>query len=436
MTSRTEADARAAIERWFEAALEAVDPDRSVRAHLTCADGALTVDGAAVEVHGRLYVVAVGKAALAMARGAAAVCGDVIAAGIVLTKDGHIDGSIPARFEAFEASHPIPDSRGIAASERILELLSRTRPGDVVLTLISGGGSALLEAPLPGVSLDDIARTTELMLKAGAPIQHLNGVRVPLSRVKGGGLRRAAPDARFVTLMLSDVLGNDPRVIASGPTVPSEFTGAGAIALLERYGLVDRVPKPVVRALTGAPTAASGSLFDDDVVTIVGDNAAAVRAFADAAAADGVRASIIWTAKEGEARKLAAEWVDLCLGADPADELLVGGGEATVTVRGDGVGGRNTEFALAAALELERRGRSAWVVASLATDGQDGPTGVAGAIASAATPARAREAGIDPVAALDRNGSFAVFEAAGGCVDTGPTGTNVNDIYVGLRLRP
>jgi glycerate 2-kinase len=435
VTQRSEAEAVAAIERWFDAALDAVEPGRSVQTHLSWDGRALLVDGRSVELFGRLFVIAGGKAALAMAHGAVAVCGDSIGSGFILTKDGHLDHPLPSRFEVHEASHPIPDDRGVDATERILGMLSEARRGDVVLTLLSGGGSALMEAPTTGVSLDDIARTTELMLNAGAPIQHLNAVRIPLSRVKGGGLRRAAPEARFVTLILSDVLSNDPRVIASGPTVSSEFTGDGAVALLERYGIVNRVPKAVTQALINAPEPADRSTFEDDLVAIVGDNAAAVNAFAQAATADGISSTIAWTAKEGEARELAAEWVDLCINVDPDVDLLLGGGEATVTVSGDGVGGRNTEFALAAALELESRRCPDWVIASLATDGQDAMTGVAGAIASPETLVRARAAGIDPAAALARNASLAVFQSAGGCVAPGPTGTNVNDIYIALRLR-
>jgi hydroxypyruvate reductase len=221
-------------------------------------------------------------------------------------------------------------------------------------------------------------------------------------------------------------------VIASGPTVPSDFTRAGARAVVDRYGVTDRLPV-AVRAALGTPELPRDfSILGGDLVEVVGDNAIALQAFAMAAETDGVHASIVWHAKQGEARDLAVGWVDQVERAGDAI-LLLGGGEATVTVRGDGIGGRNTEFALAAALELERRDIGDWTIASLATDGQDALTGVAGAIASAETIASARALGLDPIRALETNDSLAVFDAAGGAVQTGPTGTNVNDIYVALR---
>jgi hydroxypyruvate reductase len=428
-----ELSAAAAIERWFRAAVEAVEPASAVAFHLEHRSGQLLVDGVGIDVPGKLIVVAIGKAAAGMADGAVTSCGETISDGIVLTKDGHLDCT-PARFRSFEAAHPVPDQRGVDATTEILQSVSSAGCDDVVLVLLSGGGSALLEAPVDGVTLDDIARTTDLMLRAGAPIQHLNAVRTPLSRVKGGGLRRVAPGARFVTLMLSDVLGNDPSVIASGPTVETAFSREGAIELIERYDLRDEVPVAVIDALSHAPDESGSIGFERDVVVAVGDNAAAVAAFAGAATEDGITCHNIWEAKEGEARILAAEWIAECLAAPDDIDLLLGGGEATVTVRGEGIGGRNTEFALAAALELERRGRHDWIVASLATDGQDGATGVAGAISTAATIARARDARIDPADCLARNDSLNVFEMAGGAIVTGPTGTNVNDLYVALRL--
>ena len=435
MSVQSEIEAADAIERWFAQALKAVGPTEAVTSVLAYEDSKLVLNGQKLPLCGRLFVAAIGKAAQAMAQGAIAACGDSIDAGFILTKDGHLTGPSPDHFEAYEAAHPIPDERCVAAAERLLGRLDDLGEGDVVLALISGGGSALLEAPLPGVTLAEVARTTDLLLKAGAPIQHLNGVRIPLSRVKGGGLRRAAPQARFVTLILSDVLGNDSRVIASGPTVSTDLTGAGALAILDRYDLTGRVPAAVIDALnhSGAPT--DDSMFAGDIVTIVGDNAAAVEEFARAANDDGLAHEVVWQAREGEATELAAAWVKECWSTPDDVDLLLGGGEATVTVRGDGDGGRNTEFALAAALELERQGCSDWAVASLATDGQDALTGVAGAIATVKTLERARATTIDPSDALARNDSLAVFRAAGGCVETGPTGTNVNDIYVGLRIR-
>ena len=427
-------EAAAAIRRWFDAAVSAVNPANAVQSHLRRCDLVLQVDDRTIPITGRLFVAAIGKAALGMSRGASAVCGDLIERGLIITKDGHLDSPLPERFEAYEASHPIPDRRGIEATERLLSRVSDYGEGDVVLALISGGGSALMEAPIAGVSLTDVATTTDLLLRAGAPIQDLNAVRIPLSRVKGGGLRRSAPNAHFVTLLLSDVLGNDLRVIASGPTVPTDFTREGAIDVLVRYQVIDRVPIGVRAALSAESESVDDVIFGNDATAVVGDNASALEAFTKAAGQNGRTARIVRKEQQGEARALAKRWVELLRSCDSQLDLLLGGGEATVTVCGNGEGGRNTEFALAAGIELEQRGLTGWMVASLATDGQDALTGVAGAIVTAKTIKDARGFGIDPERALVNNDSLAVFRAAGGVIESGPTGTNVNDIYVALRI--
>jgi hydroxypyruvate reductase len=393
------------------------------------------VDGQRVPVPGRLFVVGAGKAAVPMARAAEVLGGDMVSAGLVITKDGQGVEQGPERIEVRSASHPIPDERGVRATRELLELVRSAKGGDVVLALISGGGSALLVAPRPPVILADLATTTDLLLRAGAPIQDLNAVRIPLSEVKGGGLRRAAGAATVMTLILSDVLGNDPQVIASGPTVPGDASPAKATAVLERYGLTDRVPSRVREALDRAPELSGPPGGAEDRLVIVADNATAVEAARREAVRRGLRAEVAWTAREGEAADLGREWVARCRAARPDVDVLLGGGEATVTVRGSGVGGRNTEFALAAAMALDADDVGDWTVASLATDGEDGKADAAGAIADAETIGRARQAGIDPVNALAENDSARVFEAAGGVVRPGPTGTNVNDLYLAVRRR-
>jgi glycerate 2-kinase len=428
--------AEALIRRWFDAALAAVEPESAVAHALTCDGHSITVRKRRLPIRGRLLVVGVGKAAVTMALGVEQVCGDRIDSGLVITKDGHAAGDLPRRVRVVEAAHPIPDERGVRGTREMLSLLHGAEANDVVLALISGGGSALLEAPRPPVTLDDLARTTDLLLRAGAPIQDLNTVRIPLSLVKGGGLRRAAGTAPMVTLILSDVLGNDTRIIASGPTVRGEPSGPAALALLDRYHVRDKVPATVVQVLESLPDAPSSWNYPDDLVEIVADNETALDALRDCAAGEGSWPEIIWRRTGGEAADLARQWVEACAACDPGVDVLLGGGEATVTVRGNGIGGRNTEFALAAALELERQDLRDWTVASLATDGQDGPTNVAGAIADAGTCARARRAGVEPEAALANNDSLCVFQAAGGVVAPGPTGTNVNDLYLALRKRP
>jgi glycerate-2-kinase len=432
MPDREPGEARETIERAFAAGVEVVAPDAAVHRVLRRSGDEIEIDGETVPVPGRLVAVAIGKAATAMAAAAADVLGDAIAAGYLLTVDGHADAA-PAGFEVFEASHPAPDERGIAATRAILDGVRGLGTGDVVLGLISGGGSALFEAPAVGLSLADIQQVTDLLLRAGAPIQDLNAVRSELSRVKGGGFRRRIGDARVVSLILSDVLGNDPSIIASGPTVPREPNPAGALAVLDRYGLRDRVPAAVrehLKRQAGAPGERSEIEARRDIYRIIGDNRMLVDAVRWSLESAGLRAGEPWQGREGEARGQASAWVDAL--ANTKCDAIVGGGELTVTVTGDGVGGRNTELALAAAIELDRRGMRG-TIASLASDGQDGGVDAAGAIVDGGTVARLRDAGIDPEDALARNDSGTALGAIGALVAPGPTGTNVNDVYIGIR---
>jgi len=421
------------IRRMFEAALSAVDPAAAVSRTLQISDDQITVDGTVVLLKGKLVVVAIGKAAERMAAGAVAALRERIDSGYVVTKYGHTNGSLDSRFRVFEAGHPVPDQAGVDATRATLEALEGLGEQDVVLALTSGGGSALFEAPNEPVTLDDVARLTKLLLSAGAPIQDLNTVRIPLSAVKGGRLRQACPAGTFVTLILSDVLGNDPRVVASGPTVPGRLNNDDALDVLRKYRLTDVVPRSVNLALEQHTVTSPTGDKADDLVVFVAGNSTALEAAATSARANGVPAEIVWREREGEAAVLGREWsAGLAEREGPA--VLLGGGEATVTVRGDGAGGRNTEFALAAALELERRDLDAWTVASLATDGQDALTDASGAIACANTVRSAGALDLDPRRCLHNNDSLKVFEQAGGLVVTGPTGTNVNDLYFAVNL--
>jgi glycerate 2-kinase len=424
--------ARARILELFFAALEAVEPARAVRDALDWRDGSLVVGDVTLPSRGGVHVVAVGKAAVAMTQGALESVDGAIVSGDVITKEGHAGAPLPPELRVHEAGHPIPDERGVNATNLTISALNRLGEG-VVLALVSGGGSALLEAPREGVTLADLAQTTDLLLRAGAPIEALNAVRAPLSRVKAGGLRAAAPKSAWVTLILSDVLGNDPRVIASGPTVPGASDPRLAIEIIERYGVKPQIPVSVLAALETCSVEPGSQRVNNDVLLVIGDNAAAVEAAADKANALGLEYRIVWQAAQGEAAELGREFVSIVSDMPDAVDVVLGGGEATVTVRGDGQGGRNTEFSLAAALELERRGIVDWVVASLGTDGQDAMTGLAGASADAGTARRALDAGVDPELALARNDSLSVFEVSGGAVQTGPTGTNVNDVYIAVR---
>ena len=427
--------ARSIIEQLFQAALAASDPVSAVREALVWNGQDLIVEGQRLAAPDGVHIVAVGKAAAAMTAGALAALGRAAISGVVVTKDGHVDRALPERIQVFEASHPIPDQRGVDATQAIINSLQTLARGVAVLALISGGGSALLEAPREGLTLDDFQQTTAALLRAGAPIDALNAVRAPLSQVKAGGLRQAAPEHSWATLILSDVLGNDPRVIASGPTVPGRNDPKLALETIARFGVQAQIPETVLTTLRGM-TFRPQPADERDLLVILGENARAVAAVETRAREEGLRTEVVWRAREGEARELGEEFVRLAMLAPDEVDLLLGGGEATVTVRGDGIGGRNTEFALAAALTLDQHAEEGWVIASLATDRQDALTALAGAIADGGTCQRARAAGVDPSAAMGKSDSKRVFEVAGGVIETGPTGTNVNDIYFALRVQP
>lgn len=421
------------VEGLFAEGLKAVEPRTAVAAALAIDHKELRVDGHEIGLNGKVIVLAIGKAAAAMARGCVDVLKDRIDRGIILTKDGHLTEEVPG-FEAFEARHPLPDQRGIDATRVILNAVRKLDPDDVVIALISGGGSALLEAPVNGVSLEAFQQSTDLLLKAGAPIQHLNAVRSTISQVKGGGLRRAIGTATCVSLILSDVLGNDPSVIASGPTVSGDADFDKAKKLIRHYGIESSVPESVIRHLATNPTTESGGDANDaDVWHIVGDNSMLLERVSEAAELKGLRAEIVWRDREGEARELGIEFARLVADPNPDVDVLIGGGEATVTVQGNGIGGRNTEFALAAAIALDRAGTRNWVIASLGSDGQDGSSDAAGAIADPETSERARAQGLDAEAHLQNNDSASLFSTTGGLVTPGPTGTNVNDLYLAIR---
>jgi glycerate-2-kinase len=421
------------IEELFADGLLAVEPRAAVNRALSLDGAALVVAGRSIPLSGRLVVIAIGKAAGAMSLGARDVLGDRMDTGIVLTKDGHLDADIPG-FESYEGRHPIPDERGIAATSRILEAVSGLTDSDVVLALISGGGSALLEAPRSGISLEDFQTTTDLLLRVGAPIQHLNAVRSAISQVKGGGLRRAIGNATCVSLILSDVLGNDPSIIASGPTVLPEDAPSDTLRLVEHYGAVDRLPSSVLDHLRAALDEERPPDIDRDVWQIIADNGTLLDAVAIAAGTRGLRCQVVWRNREGEARELGAEFTHLTTQVASNIDVLIGGGEATVTVQGSGNGGRNTEFALAAAVELSRAANRAWVIASLGSDGQDGSADAAGAIADPDSVARAAAKDVSASEVLNENDSARFFAVAGGLVRTGPTGTNVNDVYLAVRV--
>ncbi len=444
---RERARLRAAARAIFEAALAAADPYQLVLRHV-----ALRRDGVRVGDHwhrlgrGRIVVVAAGKAAVPMARAAQDALGDRLGEGLAVATAA---AAPLARVRLRCASHPVPDRRGLAAAAEVEAVARSLGREDLLIVLLSGGASALLPAPAAGISLRDKARTTALLLRQGARIQDLNAVRKHLSRLKGGGLARAARPARVATLVLSDVVGDDLSTIASGPTVPDATTFAEALAVLRRHGVLGQVPASVRRRLeqgarggleeTPKPGARA---FRRDTVQVVGSNRLSLEAAAREARRRGLRPLVLTSRLEGEAREVARVLVSLlreCVETGrPARPpvCLLAGGETTVTVRGDGRGGRNQELVVAAAEGLAAFPAPA-VVAALATDGVDGASDAAGGVADDRTTLRAAALGLAPPSAfLAANDSNGFLGPLGDLIVTGPTGTNVIDLLALLAGSP
>ena len=404
----------------FEAAIAAASPDKAVPANLP------------EPPTGRTVVIGAGKAAASMARAVEAHWpDDEPLSGLVVTRYGHGVGPLK-RIEVVEAAHPIPDAAGQNAARRILDLVTGLGPEDLALCLISGGGSALLSLPAPGITLDDKRALNKALLKSGANINEINCVRKHLSAIKGGRLARAAAPARIASLIISDVPGDDPSVIASGPTTPDTTTLADAKAVLRRYSIV---PSASVQALLDdgrSETPKPGDpAFARSETRIIAAPQASLMAAAEAASRAGYRPLILGDALEGEAKEVGklmagiARQVAVHSQPAPAPCVLISGGETTVAVRGRGRGGRNVEFLLSMAVELDGRPRIFAIAGD--TDGTDGAEEVAGAIVTPDSLERARGLGLNARAVLADNDAHNLFRALGDQVITGPTMTNVND---------
>ena len=401
----------------FDAAVEAAQPARCLPPHLP------------KPPKGRTLVVGAGKASAAMAKALEDHWPGPVT-GIVVTRYGY---AVPCRrIEIVEAAHPVPDAAGIAAATRIVDLVSGLTADDLVIALISGGGSSLLALPAPGLTLDDKQNVNRALLKSGATISEMNCVRRHLSAIKGGRLAAACHPAQVVTLLMSDVPGDDPIDIASGPTVADPTTCADALDVLRRYG-IDLPPN--VRRILDSGEGESMKSGDPRLaradVRMIATPQRALEAAATVAENAGVTPAILGDAIEGEARDVGKVMAGIALHVAAHGEpfappcVLISGGETTVTVRGDGRGGRNVEFLLALAIALE--GEPGIFAIAGDTDGVDGQEDIAGAIAAPDTLARAWAAGIHPRDALANNDGHGFFGALGDSVITGPTLTNVND---------
>ena len=430
------------LEALHRAALAAADPRAAVSRVLALHGDGIRIAGETVAMTrtARLWLVAAGKASLGMADAAIAALGERVSGGVVAHPAGAAglaDGRTgwPAGVRRIAAGHPLPDEESLEAGERARRLAASAGAEDVVLVLLSGGASALLESLPPGVSLAELRRVTLALQHAGADIAELNTVRRCLSRLKGGELARWAAPARVVTLALSDVLGDRPEDIGSGPTVPSPTGSCQAVEVLARSGVGSTAPEAMA-ALARLGERPSAPADPADRYHVIASNRLAAEAVAQEAARRGFRSQVVTTFLQGEARE-AGKLIGGCAAsvlrhAVPfaAPACLVFGGETTVTVRGAGRGGRNQEVALGAALALAGWDRTA--VFSFATDGVDGPTCAAGAVATGDTLGRAAALGLSPYRALAANDSEPFFHALGDLWVSGPTGTNVNDLTLAL----
>ena len=426
----------------LEAALESVDPEQAVYKALKRDEGELMFEGGSVNLSiiNRVFVLGGGKAGGLMAKAVEVVLGDRITSGSVNVLEGTEQAVSLKHISLHGASHPVPSQRGVDGVKRMLDMTRGLSENDLVIVLISGGGSALMPLPAESVTLDDLQDVTGGLLRAGATINELNAVRKHLSAFKGGQLARHCYPARVISLILSDVIGDPLDTIASGPTAPDESTYTDALNVLQKYGIWDTVPKNIRKRISaGVNDEIPDTPKKDDPIfkqvtnILIADNPIAAEAAKTRAEALGYNSLILSTYIEGEATQVGATLAQVAKAIINYNEPLerpaaiVIGGETTVTVRGDGVGGRNQELALSASIEIEDL---PCLVAALGTDGIDGPTVAAGAVVDGATLGRTKDAGLKPSGYLERNDSYNFFKSLSDAILTGPTGTNVNDLAI------
>lgn len=424
-----------------QAALEAVNPAEAVYRVLTRVGSSILVNDRAYDLanYDRVLIIGAGKASIPMADAVAEVLQNKLAGGVVITKYHHIDRMLPASIRVHEAGHPVPDQNSINGARDIRDQLHGLRARDLVFCVLSGGASALMTLPAENISLADVQAVTTLLLNAGASIDQINIIRKHIDLIKGGGLARLAGKAARVSLVLSDVVGDDLSVIASGPTTPDRSTFADAWHVIKQYDLIEQLP-PAVRSRLElgaadrfADTPKPGDpLFENDQIVIVGSNRLAAEAAETLAKKLNFNTLLLSTFIQGEAREIAKVVAALAKEIRAADRpiakpaCIIWGGETTVTLKGHGTGGRNQELALAAAIAID--GLPNVLIEALGTDGTDGPTDAAGAIATGETLSRARELGLEAHSYLADNDAYHFFKPLGELIVTGPTGTNVNDL--------
>lgn len=427
----------------FQAGLVAVDPMEAIKRHVSLEGSLLQVGDRQYDLDGfdRVFVVGAGKAGASMSKAIEELLPGRINTGIVVVKHDHL---LPTRtIELVEAGHPLPDEDGTVGARRITELVRTATGEDLVICLLSGGGSALLPAPVPGITLAQKQEITELLLASGATINQINTIRKHISTIKGGQLARSVSPATLITLILSDVIGDPLDVIASGPTVPDSDSFGDCWHILDTFRLKEKIAEPILsrfrRGMKGRlpETPKPGDpAFEKTQNLVIASNALALQAAAKKARQLQYNTMVLSTFIEGETREVAkvhaAILKEILKSGSPLPRpaCVLSGGETTVTIQGDGLGGRNQEFVLAAAIEIA--GMDNVVCFSAGTDGTDGPTDAAGAIADGATVSRARALSLDPQRALRNNDSYHFFDPLGDLLRTGPTNTNVMDLRIML----
>lgn len=425
-----------------ETGLVAADPVKAVKERVEIVEGKLIVGKQRFRIDKGVRVIGFGKASASMALGIEEVLGDLVVDGVVIVPKG---SNVPRlrRVKVLYGSHPVPDESTLSSTRELLNTCSRRGEDDVFIVLISGGGSALFEIPAGPITLDDLRKTTSLLLKCGADIKEMNTVRKHISMVKGGRLAEYLYPATTISLVLSDVVGDPVEFIASGPTAPDTTTYSDAISILKRYNIWDSVPESVrevlIKGLKGElpETPKPGSpIFEKVVNVIVASNYLSLKAMESKARELGYNPLIITSMMEGEAREVGKFIASIMKNVKNYDEpvkkpaALLMGGETTVTVRGSGVGGRNQELALSVAISIANLDNM--VFASIGSDGIDGVSDAAGAIVDGDTVARGKELGLNPFETLANNDSHTYLKKLKSAIYTGPTGTNVNDLAVAL----
>jgi glycerate 2-kinase len=423
-----------AITRILAASIRAVEPGTAIERFVHCSGSHLQVAGHEYDLshYRQVNVLGFGKAALAMCSTLAGILGKHLHTGLAIPKHAPALSSLP--FTVLVGDHPIPGMRSLEAGQRVSEFVSSLGAEDLLICLVSGGGSALVTTPLEGVLLEDIQALTAELLVSGARIDEMNSLRRRLERFKGGGLVRAANGATIISLILSDVVGNALEAIASGPTAPDPLTQQDALAILEKYELSEKIPASVLRALKESPeTPKPGDpIFGKVQNVIVGSNQLAAQAAIAQASQEGFHTYPLPFDLHGDARQAALELasflrqVKMTRNPVPPPACIVVGGETTVKVTGNGIGGRNTDLALASVTGLSKI--PGVMLVSLATDGEDGSTDAAGAVVTGTTCQRAAEMHLQTNAYLDRNDSYTYFSKLDDLLKPGATGTNVNDL--------